>query len=76
MAGFYLTSDAHLAAADLQQRNDAVAQSSLVEEPFQAVAARSHPILGGIDWAQSPLLLAIMPPNQADRRDPAGDGAR
>jgi hypothetical protein len=34
-----------------------VAQSSLVEEPFLAVATKRSPILAGIDWAQSPLLL-------------------
>ena len=34
-----------------------VAQSSLVEEPTQAIAPKPAPLLAGIDWAQSPLLL-------------------
>jgi len=34
-----------------------VAQSSLIEEPFQAVPVRSHSILAGLDWKQAPLLL-------------------
>jgi hypothetical protein len=34
-----------------------VAQSSLVEEPFVAIPAAKHPIISGLNWAQSPLLL-------------------
>jgi Ca-activated chloride channel homolog len=54
---FYLTSDATTLPQIFSTETMKVAQSSLIEEPFQPVAARSHPIIGGIDWAQSPLLL-------------------
>lgn len=54
---FYLTSDATSLPQIFSTETMRVAQSSLVEEPFQAIPARAHPILGGIDWAQSPLLL-------------------
>ncbi len=54
---FYLTSDATTLPQIFSTETMKVAQSSLIEEPFQAVPARSSPILGGIDWAQSPLLL-------------------
>ncbi|MEQ1861822.1 MAG: VWA domain-containing protein [Chthoniobacteraceae bacterium] len=54
---FYLTSDATTLPQIFSTETMKVAQSSLIEEPFQAVAARPSPILGGIDWAQSPLLL-------------------
>ena len=54
---FYLTSDATSLPQIFSSETMRVAQSSLVEEPFQAIPARTHPILGGIDWAQSPLLL-------------------
>ena len=54
---FYLTSDATSLPQIFSTETLKVAQSSLVEEPFQAVAARAHPILAGIDWPQSPLLL-------------------
>jgi Ca-activated chloride channel homolog len=54
---FYLTSDATTLPQIFSTETMKVAQSSLIEEPFQPVATRSHPILGGIDWTQSPLLL-------------------
>jgi hypothetical protein len=54
---FYLTSDATTLPQIFSTETMKVAQSSLVEEPFQAVAVRTHPILGGVDWTQSPLLL-------------------
>jgi len=54
---FYLTSDATTLPQIFSTETMKVAQSSLVEEPFQPVAARSHPIISGIDWAQAPLLL-------------------
>jgi uncharacterized membrane protein len=54
---FYLTSDATTLPQIFSTETMKVAQSSLIEEPFQPVAVRSHPIIGGIDWAQAPLLL-------------------
>lgn len=54
---FYLTSDATTLPQIFSTETMKVAQSSLIEEPFQAVAVRAHPILGGIDWTQAPLLL-------------------
>jgi uncharacterized membrane protein len=54
---FYLTSDATTLPQIFSTETMKVAQSSLIEEPFQPVAVRSHPILGGIDWTQAPLLL-------------------
>jgi uncharacterized membrane protein len=54
---FYLTSDATTLPQIFSTETMKVAQSSLIEEPFQPVAVRSHPILGGIDWSQAPLLL-------------------
>ena len=66
---FYLTSDATTLPQIFSTETMKVAQSSLVEEPFQAVVARAHPILGGIDWAQSPLLLGY----NATKPKPASD---
>lgn len=54
---FYLTSDATTLPQIFSTETMKVAQSSLIEEPFQAIPARTSPILSGIDWAQSPLLL-------------------
>ncbi len=54
---FYLTSDATTLPQIFSTETMKVAQSSLIEEPFQAVPMRAHPILGGLDWSQSPLLL-------------------
>jgi uncharacterized membrane protein len=54
---FYLTSDATTLPQIFSTETMKVAQSSLIEEPFQPVATRSHPILGGVDWKQAPLLL-------------------
>jgi uncharacterized membrane protein len=54
---FYLTSDATTLPQIFSTETMKVAQSSLVEEPTQAVAPRPSPLLAGIDWAQSPLLL-------------------
>jgi uncharacterized membrane protein len=54
---FYLTSDATTLPQIFSTETMKVAQSSLIEEPFQAVPARPSPLLGGIDWPQAPLLL-------------------
>ncbi len=54
---FYLTSDATSLPQIFSTETMKVAQSSLVEEPFLAVAAGKSALIGGIDWAQSPLLL-------------------
>ena len=54
---FYLTSDATTLPQIFTTETMKVAQSSLVEEPTQAVAIRNAPILAGLDWTQSPLLL-------------------
>jgi uncharacterized membrane protein len=54
---FYLTSDATTLPQIFSTETMKVAQSSLIEEPFQAVPARPSALLGGLDWAQSPLLL-------------------
>jgi uncharacterized membrane protein len=54
---FYLTSDATSLPQIFSTETMKVAQSSLVEEPFQAVAVSRNPMLAGIDWSQSPLLL-------------------
>lgn len=55
---FYLTNDALSLPRIFSTETMRVAQSSLVEEPFNAVpAARAAPALAGIDWPQSPLLL-------------------
>jgi uncharacterized membrane protein len=54
---FYLTSDATTLPQIFSTETMKVAQSSLVEEPTQAVPIRVAPMAGGIDWTQSPLLL-------------------
>ena len=55
---FYLTNDALSLPQIFSTETMRVAQSSLVEEPFNAVpAVRGAPALQGIDWPQSPLLL-------------------
>ncbi len=54
---FYLTNDATNLPQIFTTETAKVAQSSLVEEPFQAMPVRAHAMLGGIDWGQSPLLL-------------------
>jgi hypothetical protein len=54
---FYLTSDATTLPQIFSTETMKVAQSSLVEEPFLAIAAGVSPMLSGIDWTQSPLLL-------------------
>jgi hypothetical protein len=54
---FYLTSDATTLPQIFSTETMKVAQSSLIEEPFQAVPARSSPITAGIDLQQAPLLL-------------------
>lgn len=54
---FYLTSDATTLPQIFSTETMKVAQSSLVEEPFLAVATGKNPMLSGIDWTQSPLLL-------------------
>src|SRR5207302_5839215 len=54
---FYLTSDALTLPQIFSTETLRVAQSSLVEEPFNAVPVKPAPALDGIDWKQSPLLL-------------------
>ena len=54
---FYLTSDALTLPQIFSTETMKVTQSSLVEEPFLAVPAARSPIIDGIDWPQSPLLL-------------------
>src|SRR4029434_2203046 len=54
---FYLTSDATTLPQIFSTETMKVAQSSLVEEPFLAIPAAKHPIIAGLDWSQSPLLL-------------------
>lgn len=54
---FYLTSDATTLPQIFSTETMKVAQSSLVEEPFLAAQLSRNPILAGLDWAQSPLLL-------------------
>ena len=54
---FYLTDDATTLPQIFSTETMKVAQSSLIEEPFLAVAASKSPITAGLDWAQSPLLL-------------------
>jgi uncharacterized membrane protein len=54
---FYLTSDATTLPQIFSTETMKVAQSSLIEEPFQAVPVKPSTLLSGIDWAQSPLLL-------------------
>jgi uncharacterized membrane protein len=54
---FYLTSDATTLPQIFSTETMKVAQSSLVEEPFLAAPVRRSPLIAGLDWAQSPLLL-------------------
>lgn len=54
---FYLTSDATTLPQIFSTETMKVAQSSLIEEPFQPVLAHPSPAIAGIDWAQAPLLL-------------------
>jgi uncharacterized membrane protein len=54
---FYLTNDATTLPQIFSTETMKVAQSSLIEEPTQAVLVRPSPMLTGLDWAQSPLLL-------------------
>jgi Ca-activated chloride channel homolog len=54
---FYLTSDATSLPQIFSTETMRVAQTSLIEEPFQAVPAGRSAILAGLDWPQSPLLL-------------------
>jgi uncharacterized membrane protein len=54
---FYLTNDATSLPQIFTTETTKVAQSSLIEEPFQAVPARLHAILAGLNWVESPLLL-------------------
>jgi uncharacterized membrane protein len=54
---FYLTDDATTLPQIFSTETMKVAQSSLVEEPFLAVPAGRSPMIAGLDWAQSPLLL-------------------
>ncbi len=54
---FYLTDDATTLPQIFSTETMKVAQSSLIEEPFLATPAGKSPILAGLDWAQSPLLL-------------------
>ncbi|WP_042725499.1 VWA domain-containing protein [Chthoniobacter flavus] len=54
---FYLTDDATTLPQIFSTETMKVAQSSLIEEPFLAVAMNKSPITTGIDWPQSPLLL-------------------
>jgi Ca-activated chloride channel family protein len=54
---FYLTSDATTLPQIFSTETMRVAQSSLIEEPFIAVPATPNPMIAGVDWAQSPLLL-------------------
>ena len=54
---FYLTSDATTLPQIFSTETLKVAQASLIEEPTLAVPSGKSPIIDGIDWAQSPLLL-------------------
>jgi len=54
---FYLTSDATTLPQIFSTETMKVAQSSMIEEPFQPVPAQRSGITGGIDWSQAPLLL-------------------
>lgn len=54
---FYLTDDATTLPQIFSTETMKVAQSSLIEEPFLAVAMAKSPITAGVDWPQSPLLL-------------------
>ena len=54
---FYLTDDANTLPQIFSTETMKVAQSSLVEEPFNPVPAGPSPLAAGIDWASSPPLL-------------------
>lgn len=54
---FYLTNDIFSLPQIFAAETIKAAQSSLVEEPFAAVQAAPSPVVDGIDWKQSPLLL-------------------
>jgi hypothetical protein len=54
---FYLTSDATTLPQIFSTETMKVTQSSMVEEPTQAIPMARHALTAGIDWAQSPLLL-------------------
>jgi Ca-activated chloride channel homolog len=66
---FYLTSDATTLPQIFSTETMKVAQSSLIEEPTQAIVVQAAPMLAGLDWTQSPLLLgynATKPKPSAD----------
>ncbi len=54
---FYLTNDANTLPQIFSTETMKVAQSSLVEEPFNPVPAGPSPLAAGIDWAACPPLL-------------------
>ncbi len=54
---FYLTNDATTLPQIFSTETMKVSQSSLVEEPTQAIPVLKSPLTAGLDWAQSPLLL-------------------
>lgn len=54
---FYLTSDATTLPQIFSTETMKVAQSSLVEEPTQAVPVLKSTLTAGLDWTQAPLLL-------------------
>jgi uncharacterized membrane protein len=54
---FYLTNDATTLPQIFSTETMKVAQSSIVEEPTQAVPVGKSALTAGLDWAQSPLLL-------------------
>ncbi len=54
---FYLTNDAHNLPQIFSTETMKVAQSSLVEEPFQARPFAPSAVTAGIDWNAAPLLL-------------------
>lgn len=56
---FYLTEDARNLPQIFSTETMKVAQSSLVEEPFNARPAGPSPITAGVDWDHAPLLLGF-----------------
>lgn len=54
---FYLTNDPANLPQIFTTETMKVAQSSLIEDPFQAQPVRDSKVLEGIDWSQSPVLL-------------------
>ena len=54
---FYLTNDANTLPQIFSTETMKVAQSSLVEEPFNPVPAGPSPLAAGIDWKTCPPLL-------------------